>query len=216
MSDETKDTPKKKMTSAEVEALLEDIRLRTAQAQLAEAEMKLEMTEETVRLFKASKEQRARTNAQRQSQMEKDRENIAIKARNCTHRQGGSPKNPYGGKGTSALSRVMLPDGHSEVIMCSVCPLTVFSPRDDDMAKRRRPKESEAQAEKRVERYYKAKAEWDKLMELALDKLTDEAAAPMHCGVTFTLRDGEGREVLAIRPCDSYAQGLDNRQGARA
>lgn len=211
MSDEPK-----KMTAKEVEAMLEEIKIRTAQANLAEAEMKLEMTEETVRLFKAAKEQRSRNNKQRQSQLAKDRENTAMLARACTHRQGGSPKNPYGGKGTSALSRVLLPDGHSELIMCSICPLTVFSPREDDIAKKKRPGETAEAAERRVEKYHIAKAAWDKLMELAMDKLTDEAAAPMHCGVTFTLRDGEGREVLPIRPCDSYAQGLDNRQGARA
>ena len=207
---------RKKMTAEEVEAQLEDIRLRTAQVQLEEAEMRLEMTQDTVAAFKANKEQRVRSNKQRQSQLRKDREEIAIIARACTHRQGGSPRKPYGGKGQSALNIVMLPDGHSQLITCSVCRLRVFSPREDDMAKKQRPGETAADAKRRVEKYTEDMEEFQKLLEMAADKLTDEASQPMHCGTTYTLRDGEGREVLSMRPCDTYAQGLDNRKGARA
>jgi hypothetical protein len=199
----------------EIKAELDAIALESAQVNLEKSRLELEQTREQVAQWKGQREQRQRTNAQRQMQMGKDREEVARIARACTHRQGGSPKNPYGGKGQSALSVAQMPDNRTLLITCAICRLRVFSPNERDMAKTPRPGESKEDAKKRLEKYLEARAEFDKLLELSQDKLTPEAAAPMHCGVTFTFMDGEGREVLIPRPCDGYAQGLDNRNGAR-
>jgi hypothetical protein len=57
-------------------------------------------------------------------------------------------------------------------------------------------------------------AEFEKLATLAQDQLTPEAAQPMHCGKTFTFSDSDGNAAHVPHPCDSYAQGLDNRTAA--
>jgi hypothetical protein len=203
-------------TTEQIRFELEAIALETATVQLEKSKLELEQTKEAVAEWKGVREQRQRTNQQRQSQLRNDREEIARIARRCSHRQGGSPRNPYGGKGQSALNIVQMPDNHTQLVTCSICRLRVFSPNERDMAKNPRPGESKEDAKRRVEKYLEARAEFDRLIELANDKLTPEAAAPMHCGITFTFMDGDGREVLTARPCDSYAQGLDNRAGARA
>lgn len=200
----------------EIKAELDAIALETAQVNLERSRLELEQTKETVAQWKGDREQRQRTNKQRQTQLRNDREEVARIARVCTHRQGGSPKNPYGGKGQAALSVAQMPDGHTQLVTCAICRLRVFSPNDRDMAKNSRPGESRDDAKRRVEKYLQARAEFDRLLELSQDKLTPEAAAPMHCGVTFTYMNGDGQEVLLPRPCDAYAQGLDNRAGARA
>jgi hypothetical protein len=202
-------------TAEQVKAELDAILLETANVNLEQAKMKLEQTRDEVDQWKATRDQRARTNAQRQSQLRVDCEEVARTARICTHRQGGSPGNIYGGKGQSALNIALLPDAHTQLITCVICRLRVFSPNERDMAKNPRPGESREQAAARVAKYHADRKTFDELLEHAADKLTPEAAAPMHCGKTFTFMDGDGREVLRPRPCDSYAQGLDNRQGAR-
>ena len=203
-------------TSTEIQSELDAIAMETAQVNLEKSRLELEQTREQVAEWKGVREQRKRTNAQRQSQMGKDREEVARIARTCTHRQGGSPKNPYGGKGQSALNIVIMPDDHTQLITCAICRLRVFSPSERDMAKNPRPGESKEDAKKRIEKYMEARRKFDELLELAADKLTPEAAAPMHCGVTFRFMNGDGQEVLVPRPCDTYAQGLDNRTGTRS
>jgi hypothetical protein len=200
----------------QVKAELEAINLETAQVQLEAARMTLDKTRGEVEDWKARRDQKIRQNAQRQTQLATDREEIARVARACTHRQGGSPKNPYGGKGQAALNVVIMPDHRTQLITCTICRLRVFSPNERNMARNPRPGELKEQATARVARYMEDRREFDRLLELAADKLTPEAAAPMHCGVTFTFMSGDGQEVLMPRPCDSYAQGLDNRLGARA
>lgn len=203
-------------TAEQVRAELDAINMETAQVSLEQARLKLEQTREEVEQWKAQREQRSEQNRQRQAQLATDREETARTARVCTHRQGGSPRNPYGGKGQSALNSAVMPDGRTTLITCSICRLRVFSPNERDLAKNPRDGETKEQAAARVKRYLEQRKEFDLLLEQASDKLTPEAAAPMHCGTTFTFMNGDGQEVLLPRPCDSYAQGLDNRAGRRA
>lgn len=207
----------KKLTAEEVEDQLRQIRLRTAQAELQKAEMELEQTEENVANFKAQREARGRQNAQRQGQLAKDANDLARTTRACSHRQGGSVGKhaTQWGKGQSALTIVLLPDESqdSKLIMCSICRLRVFSPNPINRVPRPRNNETAAEAKQRVQQYERDMKAFSELEEMAKDKLTPEAAKPMDCGVTFKFQDGDGREVLIPRPCDSYLQGLDNRQG---
>lgn len=198
----------------EVEAKLEQVRLRTAEVQLEQAEMELEKTREDVEQWKSAREDRSRRNKQRQGQLRSDLNSRASNARDCTHRQGGSFNKPNGGKGPSALTISILPD-ERELIMCSICPLRVFSPFPGDGSRRLRKGETKEQMEARVARHEEAKKEFEALREHARDKLTDEASRPMHCGKTFKFLDGEGNQVQVPAPCDGYAQGLDNRKGVR-
>jgi hypothetical protein len=203
-------------SAEEVRKQLESIQMETAQVNLQKAQLELEQTKEQVEQWTAARETRRRTNRQRQQQMRMDSEEIARKARECTHRQGGSLKNPYSGKGQSALTLVQLPDAHTVLVMCAICRLRVFSPNERDQARNPRPGETKDEAKARVAKLHDDLAKFNALVELAGDKLTDEAKTPMHCGVTFTFTDGDGREVLMPRPCDGYAQGLDNRRGDAA
>jgi len=198
----------------EVEAKLESVRLRTAEIQLAQAEMQYEQTKQTVEAWKNEQAARSRRNAQRQGQLRMDVNERAGKARGCSHRQGGSFKNPYGGKGASALTVTILPD-ERQLIMCSICPLRVFSPFPGDGSRKVRKGETREQAEARVAAYEAAVVDFEKLLEQSKDKLTEEASAPMHCGKTFQFRDGEGNQVQVPAPCDTYVQGTDNRKGVR-
>jgi hypothetical protein len=198
----------------EVEEKLNQVRLRTAEVQLQEAEMKLEQTEEQIRQFENDKAMRSRANSQRQAQFKMDINQKAATARTCKHRQGASIRNPYGGKGPSALQRMVMPDERT-LIMCSICPLAVFSPFPGDGSRKRRRNETEQQAQNRLAKYEADMAEFAKLEDHCADKLTDEAGMSMHCGKTFQFRDGDGNQVQVPSPCDSYAQGRDNREGVR-
>ena len=193
---------------------LEEVQARLAQIQLDKAELELEQTRENVNRWKAEKEERSRRNAQRQTQLRIDINERASNARICSHRQGGSFTNLRGGKGPSALSTVILPDERT-LIMCAICPLRVFSPFPGDGARKPRRGETKEQAEARVAKYQQDVEEFESLAALARDKLTEEAARPMHCGKTFKFLDGDGNQVQMPAPCDSYAQGLDNRKGVR-
>lgn len=197
----------------EVQGKLDDIDLKLKAVQLKEAEMRLEITTNQVREYENSKIAKARQNAQRQTQMRGDHMKRAKGALTCTHRQGGQVgrgQKPYG-KGPTALQMVLLPDEKSKLIMCSICRLRVFSPNPLDGLKKLRPGEGREQMQERVKKYLAFRKAFEELEELVQDKLTADAAAPMDCGVTFSLQDGEGRDIPVQRPCDKYAQGLDNR-----
>ncbi|MBA0087513.1 MAG: hypothetical protein HRJ53_21215 [Acidobacteria bacterium Pan2503] len=198
----------------EVEAKLESIRMRTAQLQLEKAEMEMEQTKENVEQWKNEREERSRRNTQRQTQLKSDINERANSARSCTHRQGGSFANLHGGKGPSALTTVILPD-ERVLIMCSICPMRVFSPFPGDASRKLRRGETKEQMEARVARHQQAMEEFERLAEQARDKLTEEASQAMHCGKTFRFLDADGNQVQVPAPCDSYAQGLDNRKGIR-
>ena len=192
---------------------LERTQLEINQVTLQAAKIKLEQTKEEVANYEASKEARSRANKQRMAQLRRDRTDTANTAKGCTHRQGGGLKNPRKGKRESALTVCVMPDERT-LIMCALCPLRVFSPREVDKSPKIRAGETKQQAEARVARYYEEKAEFDKLLEHASDKLTDEAAQPMFCGVTFRFEDGDGQVCSVPAPCDAYAQGRDNRKVA--
>jgi hypothetical protein len=204
-----------KRESEEKDARLGELNRQLAEVNLRRANMELEMTTEQVEQYEAQKAARKAQNAQRQAQLKMDRRTSASNARKCTHRQGGSGTDRFysTGKGHSVLSRVILPD-ERELIMCAVCPLRVFSPREVDKSPKPRANETIEQAKARSRKYRVEREEFDKLIELSKDKLTPEAAAPMHCGTTFSFADGDGRKCDVPAPCDSYAQGRDNREAA--
>lgn len=202
----------------QVEQQLDDLHRQIAQAQLDKARMELELTNEQVAQFKAGRESRSRQNKQRQAQLQKDRLEVARAANDCSHRQGGSAGRqgtPHG-KGQSALTIAKMPDDRTELIMCAICRLRVFTPDPRRGSKRAQEGETAADVKARLAEYQNDVKEFSALKTLQLDKLTAEAAQPMDCGLTFRFVDEDGREVLVPRPCDAYAQGTDNRKGVSA
>lgn len=188
---------------SEIEAEIKRIQLETAQIELEEAREKNSA-------FRAAKELRSRQNRQRMAQLRADlTERVAVIS-SCTHRQGGSPGRERKGSGPSALRVVILPDSRT-LVMCANCPLRVFSPLPADQNPKPREGETVSEAKARVRRYHQEVEEFAALEEVASDQLTPEAGAPMHCGKTFQFVGRDGNQVSMPAPCDSYAQGRDNR-----
>jgi len=212
MADETEATetkvskPAHKMTLAEVEAEIK-------QLELEDMKLRLEETRDRVEGTKAAKEVRSRQNRQRQAQLRTDlRERVEV-INTCTHKQGGSPGRERKGSGPSALRVVILPDGRS-LVMCANCPLRVFSPFPRLGYQGQYRGESKAQANKRLAKYAEDVKKFEELVTASENQLTPEAAAPMHCGKQFAFQDGMGNNLSMPAPCDSYAQGTDNRNVA--
>lgn len=176
-----------------------------AAVQLETAQLQLERQKEENAQYKARKAEKERQNAQRQEQLSIDRNNRVRTAALCTHRQGGTPRNPMKGKGPTALKRIKMPDGFTVLIACSICRLRKYSPHPMNKSPKRKKDESEAQAKARVEKYEADVIEFARLNEEAEDGLTAEATQPMDCGVKFRVTDADGRPVYRQRPCDSYA-----------
>ena len=192
---------------------LAEIQAEAAQVALETALIELEEAKERNASFKAARAVRSLQNKQRQGQLRADLTEKADIIRSCTHRQGGSPGRERKGSGPSALRVVVLPDNRT-LVMCANCPMRVFSPRPDRKNPDRREGETAAQAKNRVKIYMEQMEEFEKLLELAQDQLTPEAANPMHCGKTFAFVGRDGNNMTMPAPCDEYAQGLDNRQVA--
>jgi hypothetical protein len=193
-----------KTSIAEIEAETKRIQLETAQIELDEAR-------ERNQQWKANREVRSRLNRQRQGQLRADLTDRAEIIRTCTHRQGGSPGRERKGAGPSALRVVILPD-ERQLVMCANCPLRVFSPLPSLKNPEPFKGETRADAKDRVARYNRELEEFEKLVTLSQDQLTPEAAGAMHCGKTFNFIGRDGNNVIMPAPCDSYAQGRDNRQ----
>ena len=189
---------------AEVEAETKRIQLETAQIELEEAR-------ERNAQWKAAREVRSRQNRQRQGQLRADLADRAVVIRSCTHRQGGSPGRERKGTGPSALRVVILPD-ERQLVMCANCPLRVFSPLPNLKNPAQMKGETAAQAKERVAKYNAELEEFETLVTHAQDQLTPEAAGAMHCGKTFSFQGRSGNNIIMPAPCDSYAQGRDNRQ----
>jgi len=174
--------------------------------QLETAQLNLEEARESNAERKARKEANARKNRQRQDQLAAD---VAVRkqqAKRCKHRQGGSPVDPFNGKGATSLNVAKMPDGFTLLIMCGVCRLRKFSPHPRDQGTKPRPGESAQQAKDRVEKYLADKAEFDILLDQAKDTLTPEAAQFMDCGTVIqTINPDTGAQTFRPRPCDSYA-----------
>ena len=192
---------------------LVETQAEAARVQLETAQIELEEAKERNATWKAQKEVRGRLNRQRQGQLKTDLMERKRVIEGCTHRQGGSPGRERKGSGSSALRVVILPDNR-ELIMCANCPLRLFSPLPNMKNPELRRGETKTEAKARVEQFMIDLEEFNRLKELSQDQLTPEAAAPMHCGKTFAFQDGYGNNMSLPAPCDSYAQGLDNRKVA--
>ncbi len=186
------------MAEKNLQAELDACALETAQLNLEEAR------DRNARM-RAEKEDKSRRNKQRQQQLSNDLATRRILSSRCGHRQGGSPNNPLGGKGATALNVVKMPDGFTKLVMCSVCRLRVFSPHPRNQSQKVRDKETPAEAKARATKYQEDLAAFDKLLAMSKDTLTEEASQEMDCGVTITITNGDGIPVLPTRPCDSYA-----------
>lgn len=182
-----------------------DERKTLAEVQLETALLELDEARDRNARIKAEKADKSRKNKQRQDQLATDRNTRAALAEQCNHRQGGSPRNPYQGKGDSALFIAKMPDGFTRVVGCGICRGRWWNPHPADGAKAQRPGESADEAKTRVARHKAAGAKFEEMLAKAKDKLSDEAAQEMDCGVTISVTNAEGVTVIRRRPCDSYA-----------
>lgn len=192
------------------EKTMAEIQAETAAIQLELAQIQLEKTKEEIAQWRGQQVVRSRHNAQRQAQLKTSliERSQAIKA--CTHKQGGSPGRETKGEGPSALRVCIMPD-ERELIMCANCPLRVFSPLPANKNPAPRPGESKHDAKMRVRAFYEATKEFEELKEQSARQLTPEAGQPMFCGKTFHFVGRSGNNLSMPAPCDSYAQGRDNR-----
>jgi hypothetical protein len=192
---------------------LAEIEQQIKALELEDMQLRLEETKDRVQALKATKAVKSLQNSQRQGQLRADLLDRKQVISDCTHRQGGSPGKERKGKGPSALRRVILPDDRG-LVMCANCGLRVFSPLPSLGYQQPFKGESKAASKKRIEKFELDKAEFNRLVELAEDQLTPEAAQPMHCGTQFAFQNSMGNNVSMPAPCDTYAQGTDNRNVA--
>jgi hypothetical protein len=190
------------------------LRKRILEARAKKAEMDLELTERRVRKHEETEHVRKIQNAQRQSNLRSIANGKANTALNCSHRQGATPKNRFKGKGPSALVVSNMPDGFTKYVMCTICPLRVYSPHPQDKDPKPRKNlqtgrmETAAEAKARVEQWKKDTREFKKLLAHSQDKLTEEASQEMECGVTMEVTNHEGLRVYKRRPSDFYVKGV--------
>lgn len=168
-----------------------------------EQELKLEDAEEAYTVRQQRKASDRAKNEARQKQLAADVETRRRTIRRCLHRQGGSAKNPLRGKGPTALNVATMPDGFTKVIMCQLCRLRVFNPHPMDGAKKQREGETKEAAAKRVRAFKEAEERFEKYYEMSRDGITEESVQEMECGVTISVKDGEGLPVYPRRPCDT-------------
>lgn len=191
--------------------------VKTMQEQLLETQLKTalmnqKLAERELQKFEASERSKSAQNAQRQSELAAKVRGRAQVAKNCSHRQGASPKNIYKGKGDTTLKKVKMMDGFTVLIHCAICRLAVFSPHPYDQNPepqkdfRTGKMETEAQARARVAKWRKDTAEFNKLYELSEDSKSDEFSGTMDCGNTFQVTDAKGMPVYRRRPSDFYPQ----------
>lgn len=181
-----------------IQAEIERVQLETALLNLEQA--KIQNAQHVART-----EEKKRFNAQRQNQLSIDRHGRIELSKRCSHRQGGTPRNPLKGKGPTSLNVVKMPDGFTKMITCSICRLRKFSPFPPDMSTKKKDGETAEQAKKRVAKFHADKKHFDWLLEKAQDGLTPEATQEMDCGVVIKVTDADGMPVYRPRPCDSYA-----------
>ena len=210
MADETGKSAAQLKAEEELKELNLQIARRQAKIQeiaLETAELDLEEAKDRNARLKADKADKSRKNKQRQGQLHIDRSNRRqLRDHTCSHRQGGSPRNQYKGKGDSALSVFNMPDGFTQLVKCIICRGEWWSPHPADQAQKPRDGETAGECRARVAQYRDDYEEFQRVLALAMDKLTEEAAQPMECGVTITTTNLEtGAQTLRRRPCDSYA-----------
>jgi hypothetical protein len=189
---------KEPKTKVEIATKLDTIALRRA-------EIALERDQQDIAEWEARKAQRSLQNRQRQQQLRIDLIGRKAVSDHCNHRQGGTPKNPYKGRGDTALKGVLMPDGHTKLIMCGICRLRAWSPHPADKSSRVRHNETATAAKRRAAKYTEDKEYFDDLWEQSQNSISAEFTQPMDCGTTFTVTDEEGRQVFGPRPCDTYA-----------
>lgn len=152
---------------------LEELQFRVARMQAKQAEISLESTEEQQRIFAAKKAERARSNAQRQSEMKQISATNAQIQKACRHRQGGFRHKLYSGDGKPCITKFIMPDGVTAFYQCSRCRLKEYTPHQN--------------LQKRNPELYAAK----KLLCGKLEELHQESGLDFIKGPTFAwMKDG--------------------------
>ncbi len=162
---------------------------------------------------------KARVFAERQRNLK-----IASKTRTelflrCNHRQGGPLNDPFEApeSNKSALNVAKMPDGFTKRVSCLICRGEMYTPHPYFMRKKPFPvgfhmpsgvvlekAESASDAERRVRQYEADVKLFTKLLKMAKDKITPEAAQEMDCGTVHVLTNSEtGEVVYPWRPCDA-------------
>jgi hypothetical protein len=154
----------------------EELQTRVLRMQATREVINLEEAEEAQKKNAAAKAERARSNAQRQSEMKQISAMHANIQKMCRHRQGGFRHKLYSGDGKPGVTKFIMPDGVTALYQCSRCRLKVYTPH--------------ANLQKRDPKLYAAlKAFTDRLEELhqesGLDLIKGPTFAWMKDGVPF-------------------------------
>ena len=155
-----------------------------------------------------------------QNQLRGQAQNKLAMRKLCNHRVGNTVKNRLKGNGTTALKIVKMPDGFTTKVHCMNCPAEWWSPMPTNqspkpkMLKNEGRLETKAEVQARIEKYLADKAEFDAILEMAQDNLSEEQSTPMSPGVIMRVTDADGLPVYRERPCDSYATGAHVAQRA--
>lgn len=197
---------------------LPELQTQLAKEQLTTAVLNRDVAQSDLAKRQGEREQRQIRQERLQQDMERERSMRIAAAKNCNHRQGGNMVMGFAaskGRGSTALNRIILPDGR-KLIMCGAgCGLRKFNPHPYDQnpdprrvyeghGKYRMETEEEAAA--RVKQYHADNADFNKLWEQAeVEALTPESAQIMDCGVTMQFIDKKGQQIQLRAPCDSYA-----------
>jgi hypothetical protein len=168
----------------------------------------------------SAKDAAERRKAAMQAQLRGEAQNKVRMRTLCNHRQGNTPKKRYTGNGTTALKIAKMPDGITIKVHCLNCPAEWWNPMPTNQSpkakflKKLGRKETGDEVKARVEKYKADKIEFDKILALAEDGITEEQTTPMDPGVKMRVTDSDGLPVYRERPCDSYATGAHVAQRA--
>jgi len=188
------------------EKTVEQLQREVLEVQLRRESAALEDTVEQLNDRKIRKERSAKTNAQRQAQMSADNKAAKQIEKSCRHKSGGNPQNILRGGGKfsfSILTRVLMPDGKTELIQCQRCRLKLYG-RERTPAEERKMRAAADRAEqvseaKRSLEEKKAIAawedhqEWKRLREISIEEGIDDSFMR---GPTFNFQNEEGMSVI--------------------
>jgi hypothetical protein len=179
---------------------------RLEEIEIKHAEMRMKLTARELAKFEGEERSREHINRVRQEQLGKDQDTNRRLRNFCKHRQGGTLKDLYHGKGPTALNVITMPGGDwDKMITCLVCPGIWHSPNPLDMATALRKGETEEQRDRRVVKYQADLEEFNAILKQAEDRLSSDETV-MDSGTKIVKIDlRTGLRVPVLRPCDETA-----------
>lgn len=193
--------PEKIKTVEELNRELLEVQLETARVGLEEAKRKNAD-------YKVAEARRHEHNRQRQAEIEQGQKTRAMIVKRCRHKSGGSPTNIARGGGKfsfSLITRAIMPDGVTEFLQCSRCPLKLYGRERGAAEEKTMEKAAKKAAEERLEHNPKSKflspAEqawtdhqlWKELREVSIEEGLEHGITR---GPTFMFQNENGIPII--------------------